>query len=160
MSRDVTNSSSESTEPCATSTPCWLQRFANRVGQALHSPELLAPVGCHFHLSEQGDVREWEVTLFVSNTEIYGGARDGQLGVARFLLDLKVVSQIFDEVDSLYWQPQWMAEDDDLGPHVGVEGQFEGHSVWLRFTAAPPARFEQQPGRIVDLLAHSVTERW
>jgi hypothetical protein len=140
--------------------PVWLDRFANQATEAFHSAYKLAPVGCHFHRCERESdlLPQWEVTLFASSTEIYGGALDGSCAVSRFMLDLKVLMEVFDVVESCYWQAQTMADDDDLGPHVGVEGEFEGHSVWLRVTSKSPSQFES--GRVVDLYANEMEDRW
>ncbi len=160
MSHDDKNHSRHESESGKVQSPLWLERFANLATEAFHSADKLAPVGCHFHRyeEERGLPPQWEVTLFASSTEIYGGALDGSCAVSRFMLDLKVLMEVFDVVESSYWQAQTMAEDDDLGPHVGVEGQFEGHSVWLRITAKPPSQFES--GRVVDLCANEVQDRW
>jgi hypothetical protein len=125
---------------------------------AFHSEERLAPVGCHFHPHAEASRVQWEVTFFVSSTEVFGGAWDGQRAVSRFLLDLRELMEAFDVVESVYWQAQTMAEDDQLGPHVGVEGQFQGQSIWLRVTAQPPEQFEA--GRKVDLCASEMVDRW
>lgn len=74
------------------------------------------------------------------------------------MVDLRDLMEVFDAIESVYWQPQTMADDDEVGPHVGVEGIFEGHSVWLRITAEPPSQFES--GRMVDVLANEVEDRW
>ncbi len=160
MSHDDKSLSRPGSESGEAQPPQWLDRFANRASQAFHSADKLAPVGCHFHRYEEegGLLPQWEVTLFASSTEIYGGALDGSCAVSRFMLDLRVLMEVFDVVESCYWQAQTMADDDDLGPHVGVEGQFEGHLVWLRITAKPPGQFES--GRVVDLCANEVQDRW
>lgn len=144
-------------EDDGTNHPEWLGRFVNQIAQAFRSEELLAPLGCHFHRDEHQSP-EWEVTLFVSRTEFLGGARDGQSAPSRFMLDLRDVITTFDNVESTYWQSHPMADDDQVGPHVGIEGQFEGHSIWLRITAAPPAQFEA--GRVVDAYAETVKNCW
>jgi hypothetical protein len=147
-------------ESCDVHPPQWIERFANLATFAFHSADKLAPVGCHFHQQEdeQSLSSQWEVTLFASSTEIYGGALDGSCALSPFMLDLKLLMEVFDVVESFYWQAQTMADDDELGPHVGVEGQFEGHSVWLRITSKPPSQFES--GRVVDLCANEVQDRW
>ena len=140
--------------------PHWLVQFADLATQAFHSDEMLAPVGCHFHRFEGEKVSssQWEITLFVSSTEVYGGALDGSCSVSPFMLDLRVLMDLFDSIESCYWQAQTMADDDQLGPHVGLEGLFEGHSIWLRITAEPPSQFES--GRRVDLCAKVVKDCW
>ncbi len=138
--------------------PRWIERLGQLTSRAFHSSGLLAPIGCHFHQNDELDGSQWEVTLFVSSTEFFGGPNDGKVVASRFMLDLKEVLEAFDAVDSLYWQTHVMAEDDQLGPHIGVEGEFEGNAVWLRITAEPPAQF--QPGRSVDLQVNIAEDRW
>ncbi len=152
MSREDLRSSFDQT---GTNTPRWIHRFTNLVIRSLHAAESLAPVGCHVHLNAEAERPQWEVTLFIASTEILGGPRDGQVGLSRFMLNLHDLMLVFDSTDSFYWQAQPMAEDDDLGSHIGVEGQFEGQSVWLRMTAEPPVQF--QCGREVDL---SLNDGW
>lgn len=138
--------------------PGWLSELANLATQAFHSQSPLAPVGCHFHKNDEVSPTQWEVTLFVSSTEVFGGAQDGQSSFSRFMVDLRDLMAIFDAVESCYWQAQPMAEDDQLGPHVGVEGQFQGHSIWLRITSHPPSEFEA--GRVFDHAANELQNRW
>lgn len=160
MSHHDKNLSLHESESGEAQPPQWLDRFANLATQAFHSADKLAPVGCHFHRyeEERGLPPQWEVTLFASSTEIYGGALDGSCAVSRFMLDLRVLMEVFDVVESFYWQAQTMADDDELGPHVGVEGEFEGHAVWLRITSKSPSQFDS--GRVVDLCANEVQDRW
>ncbi len=138
--------------------PRWLGELATLATQAIHSQSPLAPVGCHFHKNNEVAPTQWEVTLFVSSTEIYGGARDGQCVFSRFMVDLRDLMAAFDVVENCYWQAQTMTEDDQLGPHVGVEGLFQGHSVWLRITAQSPSKFE--PGRVFNQAANELQNRW
>ena len=145
-------------EPGEAPPPQWLGRFANRAARAFHSEENLTPVGCHFHEHVEAEISQWEVTLFVSSTEVYGGALDGQSTVSRFMIELRELMEAFDVIESFYWQAQKMADDDQLGPHVGVEGIVGGHSVWLRITAEPPDQF--QPGQVFDVCANELEDRW
>ncbi len=138
--------------------PKWLGELATLATQAFHSQSLLAPVGCHFHRNDEVTPTQWEVTLFISSTEVYGGARDGQCVFSHFMVDLRDLMSAFDVVESCYWQAQSQADDDQLGPHVGVDGRFRGHSVWLRITAKPPSEFES--GRMFDQAADELQNRW
>ena len=138
--------------------PKWLGELATLAKQAFHSQSQLAPVGCHFHRNDEAETPQWEVTLFVSSTEVCGGARDGQCVFSRFMVDLRELMAAFDVVESCYWQAQTMTDDDQLGPHVGGEGRFQGHSVWLRITAQPPSKFE--PGRVYDQASNELQNRW
>jgi len=140
------------------SPPQWLERLTGLVIEAFHADDVMAPIGCHVHREDEEIDSQWEVTLFVSHTEFFGGAYDGQRAVSRYMLDLKRVMTAFDIVESFYWQAQSMAEDDQLGPHIGLEGEFEGNSVWLRITSEPPTQFEA--GRTIDVYANVVEDNW
>ena len=158
MSRNELRQRIEEVEARDAQPPEWLSVLADLAARAFHSQGQLAPVGCHFHKNNEIETPQWEVTLFVSGTEVYGGAHDGQCVLTRFAVDLRELMLAFDAVESCYWQTQTMADDDQLGPHVGVEGLFQGHSVWLRVTAQPPSEFES--GRVFDELEDELQNRW
>lgn len=116
----------------------------------MRAVDVLAPLGCHYHHNRALD--QWEVTIFVGGTEIVGGELDGQIRFSKFHLDLRELFDLFDFVDEFHWQAARMGPDDDLGPHVSVEGAVEGRSVWLRVLAYPPARFSKGRNLIADTL--------
>jgi len=111
--------------------------LADEAGAALIAVDVLAPLGCHF--CEADGV--WEITLFASHTEILGGPNDGGVRPSRFHVDFKALLVLFDEVESAYWQAQGLGADDEVGPHVGIDGIYQGHRVWLRIPSLAPRRF-------------------
>jgi hypothetical protein len=117
--------------------PAWLKTMANAVAEVFEPVDLLSPIGCHFHL-ESGI---WEVTLFASTTEVVGGVRDGTLVRSRFALNLMRIQELFSHVESMHWQALPLGADDDLGPHVAIEGTYAGQRVWLRVLARPPRNY-------------------
>jgi len=134
--------------------PDWLASLADQVAGTFVAVDVLAPLACHVCQNEG----VWELTLFASRTEIVGGAQDGGVRPSRFHINVKDLLALFDDVTSAYWQAQGLGSTDDLGPHFGVEGVYEGHHVWLRLPAIPPKRFP--PGR--QALIHEGTwdELW
>lgn len=130
--------------------PAWIVELADAITPHIYGEDCLAPLGCHFH-HHQG---VWEISLFVSSTEIVGGPLDGARQPSRFRADLKGALTVFDYIDRFHWQAQSLGDDDDLGAHVTLEGQFRGHYVWLRLLASAPAQY--QPGRF----AHVYTDVW
>lgn len=158
MSHENLKPANDEIETCGRQPPRWIGELARLAMQAFHSRGDLAPVGCHFHENDEVETPQSEVTLFVSSTEVYGGALDGHCAFSPFMVDLLALMAAFDVVESCYWQAQMMAEDDQLGPHVGIEGRFQGHSVWLRITAEPPEQFET--GRVFDQLATELQNLW
>ncbi len=117
--------------------PEWLHQFADAVAAQLCGVDVLAPIGCHVFRAPE----HWEVTLFVSATEVVGGRQDGRQRTSRFFLDVQALSQIFDVVRSVVWQAQGLGAGDDVGPHLAVEGDYCGHPVWLRVPATAPHVF-------------------
>jgi hypothetical protein len=139
-----------------THAPDWLSETVNRVARQFRAADPLAPIGCHFFHDEFHDV--WEVTVFVSRTETLGGELDGKLTSSRFSVDLNGLETLFSEVHSQAWQAVSLGEDDDLGPHLAVEGLVGEHKVWLRILADAPRQFEA--GRIADVYGMEFHDRW
>lgn len=134
--------------------PQWLSEFADKIAVCLQPLEKMPPVGCHF--AYHGGT--WEVSLFVSPTEVVGGQFDGERYPGLFVLDLIDVLQVFDVVESAGWQPQPINEQDELCNHVSVEGYVGGHRVWLRILADSPERYA--PGRYLNVADRSFLETW
>lgn len=120
--------------------PDWLRDLAgavcDRLVPALGGSEPV-PIACHTNFAEG----VWEVTVFLDRTEIRGGAADGAAADTPFFLDLRGLADAFETVDRFAWQPVAIGEADDLGPHVALEGQIEGHTVWLRVLSTVPRMF-------------------
>lgn len=51
----------------------------------------------------QADERGWTVCMYLGTTEILGGPKDGQIEHAGFVIDLKQVMQLFQEVHRFEW---------------------------------------------------------
>lgn len=120
------------------SPPEWLQELADAVALQLIPVDQLAPVGCHFCLVDE----TWEISLFVSSTQIVGGKKDGVLRHSRFNVDVQAVADLFSEVRSISWQALPLVADDELGAHISIDGSCAGNRVWLRILARAPKRFD------------------
>jgi hypothetical protein len=114
----------------------------------------MAPIGCHYYCTEN----TWEISLFVSSTQIVGGQRDGEVRRSRFCLDIDAVRKLFTEVHGVAWQAQVLASDDELGPHIEVHGNFADNDVKLRILAFPPKRFAS--GRRAIVYERAWEETW
>jgi hypothetical protein len=114
----------------------------------------MPPIGCHY-------IRErdaWEVTLFISPTEIVGGQHDGERISCLFLVDIVELLQVFDVVESASWQPHQVNEADELRSHVSVTGFSNGHMIWLRVLAESPERYDS--GRYVNVIDQRLLDTW
>ena len=123
------------------SPPAWLADLANHVATEMYPIDLLAPLGCHYHLNDEIPGGQCEITVFAASTEIVGGEFDGKHQPSKFCLDLRNMLKHFDQIETFHWQTAPVAEDDELGAHVSIEGEYQGQSVWLRVVAEAPKRF-------------------
>ncbi len=134
--------------------PPWLAEFADQVTALILAVDVLSPVGCHFCV--EADI--WEVTLFAARTEVLGGPRDGEQRPSRFYLNLAGLMQQFTSITSFHWQAHSLGKHDDLGAHVAIEGEVDGHRVWLRIPSHAPAMFDA--GRVALIHDRRWKEAW
>jgi hypothetical protein len=134
--------------------PAWLTEFADRVCACLLAIDEMPPIGCHY-VRDQGI---WEVTLFISPTEIVGGQYDGERYSCLFAVDALELLHLFDVVESVTWQAQQVPEGDELGSHLAFAGCVQGRLVTLRVLSETPQRFS--PGRFANLHEQKFLETW
>ncbi len=115
-----------------------------------------APIGCHFFHDRESDV--WEISLFVSRTEVCGGRADGKHVPSGLQVDIPAVSEAFDSPPATYWQAEKIAHDDELGNHLSFEGIARGNPVWLRILQHPPDW--TGPGRLVHAKSGQIEDVW
>lgn len=134
--------------------PHWLTEFANRACECVIAIETAPPIGCHVHREDD----TWEVSLFLSPTEIVGGPHDGERLACLFVVDALQAAALFDIVESSWWQPHPVASDDELGSHLRITGYIGGHRVELRILAeAPP---QVGAGLLANTLDKSFVDMW
>jgi hypothetical protein len=138
------------------SPPAWLRWFANEAAQAILNTVVHAPIGCHYHYSDE--LSEWEVTVFISDTEVVGGQRDGTIVPYRMQVDLPQVLGLFDQMPKVYWLAGMDDKEDDLNQHMSLEGQVRKHHVWLRILAQAPQ--QAGPGRLLHASTGELEDIW
>lgn len=122
--------------------PRWLVNFVDRVAACTLPLEADADVGCHVFPNTVEGETEWEVTLFPCHEE-HRERRffmdcPSSIDLIRLLLE-------FDDVAACRWQSAGLIANDDLGPHVSVEGRVNGHRIWLRLLSRQPERLAAFP---------------
>jgi hypothetical protein len=136
--------------------PSWLRWFVNDASRGILDHGSTAPVGCHFFHDTELDL--WEVTLFVSRTEVVGGPQDGSVISNGVQVDIGVVLQSFDSLPECYWQSEAIHSDDQLGNHLSLEGVARGQRVWLRIVHEAPAW--TGPGRLMHARQGIIEDLW
>ncbi|MGV2336109.1 MAG UNVERIFIED_CONTAM: hypothetical protein LVR18_19025 [Planctomycetaceae bacterium] len=84
--------------------PAWLRWFVNDAIRGVMHRSDSAPIGCHFYFDSENTV--WEVTLFVSRSEVLGGAWDGKPVPTGLEVDILKVSAAFDRQPAVFWQAE------------------------------------------------------
>ena len=136
------------------SPPGWLKELADSAALLMMPADVIAPIGCHYCRAEGA----WEISLFPSSTQIVGGGRDGETRRSRFTLDIKALTSLFAAISSASWQAHALATDDEIGPHLAIEGKYGEEDVLLRILAFPPKRFAS--GRRAIVYAPLWEETW
>jgi hypothetical protein len=129
----------------------WLRILADVVAKAIEPLGPSAPLGCHY-VQVDG---VWEITLFTEATEVLGGPEDGTVKQSKFAVRISDILDVFQSVSNCSWQAHHAGENDDLGPHLAVEGTYKGRLIWLRILAQAPERF---PPRRVSPVAKLVND--
>lgn len=137
----------------------WLNALSNAVSECLLPAAAPSPIGAHVQTATDDAGRELsEVSLFYGATEVVGGSNDGQRSETPFWLDLAGLRAVFDRVDEFTWQASPLGPEDDLGPHIAIEGEFEGRPVRLRMLSRSPAQFPA--ARTADARRGVLVEQW
>ena len=78
--------------------------------------------------------------------ELVGGAHDGEVVAPDFTLDLEQLRSAFETIAAFGWNALGLYGP--AGPHVHVEGIYQGREVYLQILAHAPA--DEEPGLKVD----------
>ncbi|HEX6984524.1 MAG TPA: hypothetical protein VF170_04070 [Planctomycetaceae bacterium] len=140
--------------------PDWLTALAGALAEHFVAAAVPSPMGAHVQRATDADAPAgvWEVSLFYGKTEVVGGSQDGRRVDTPFWLDLSGLREVFTRVDGFYWQAAPLGADDDLGPHVAIEGDYLGNAVRVRILAAAPPQFPS--ARSADTLKGTFFDLW
>ena len=136
--------------------PAWLRWLSNDAARGIIDDEYHAPIGCHYYQNPEDE--EWEVTIFVSATEVVGGPMDGTNLPQRVQLNIGHVISLFDEPPSVFWQSDKVDDDDELDQHISFEGLARGNRIWLRILKNSPEG--TGPGRLLHTQSGEIETLW
>jgi hypothetical protein len=120
----------------------WLDLLQDTVAACVEADSPMGPLGLRYR-EEDGF---WEVWVYPTPVELVGGAHDGEVVVPGFRLDLEQFRQEFESVVDFGWNALGLNDPD--GPHVYVEGVFQGREVYLQVLAYAPE--DEEPGLKFD----------
>jgi hypothetical protein len=136
--------------------PAWLRWLSNDAARGIVANECHAPIGCHFF--QNPDNGEWEVSIFVTSTEIVGGQMDGKRLPLQLQLNIGHVMGLFDTPPKVFWQSDPISQDDELAQHISFEGTAGGHCLWLRVLKESPQG--TGPGRLLHAHSGELENLW
>jgi len=124
--------------------PNWLETLVDIVANCIEAHNAMGPLEYRYSLEEEIT----ELIVYPTPVELVGGAVDGAIVVPGFSLDVLTLQSAFEPVEAVSWQAHGLGPHDLEGPHLSVEGRYQGHAVWLRVLAEPPQ--ETAPGLRLD----------
>jgi hypothetical protein len=145
---------SENNSSCA--TPDWLQDFSSDAASQFSAGLNIAPIGCHCAIDQSSST--WEVTLFISRTEIRGGENDGQQLPSLLTVDINGVCGLFDQCPAVHLQATEFDDEAEPGTFLSFLGYRSGNRVWLRIPHKAPAW--AGTGRVQDASTGNVRDIW
>lgn len=126
----------------ATEDDDWLDLLLDAVTSCIEADSPMGPLG--FRTWEEEGF--WEVRIFPTPVELVGGAHDGEVVVTGFRLDLEQLRQEFASVVAFGWNALGLTWPE--GPHIYLEGVFQGREVFLQVLAYAPEG--EEPGLKLD----------
>ena len=118
--------------------PPWLETLVDLVSNCIEAHSPMGPL--EYRYSAEADIAE--LIIYPTPVELVGGAVDGAVVVAGVSLDLQMLQSAFERVEAMHWQAQGMGPYDLDGPHLSLEGLYQGYYVWLRVLSEPPEAVE------------------
>jgi hypothetical protein len=124
----------------------WMTELVEGVAGCMEAHSLMGPLGWRYHEDEE----LVELVIYPTPVELVGGEHDGTIVIPGFSLDVQALQAVFERVTALDWHAQDVGPNDD-GPHISLEGTYQGHAVWLRVLAEAPD--DEEPGLKLDTSA-------
>ena len=118
--------------------PNWLEGFIDEISERFEPFSGVARVGYECAFSE--DV--WELSVFLGETELIGGAEDGRMLPVNFRFDLTSITNQFELIESIHWNafpnsPVHVEVANDLS-FLTVNGLIDNEKVLLQIHSTPP----------------------
>ncbi len=128
--------------------PAWIENLVQQLSYCLFPTELPSPLGCHYHY-ERGC---WEIALFppLRQEHAVDEFRPAACRPSRFTFDLKQATTLFEELQHIDWVAMPIDHENEVGPHLLLEGIVNNQSVLIRICAEVPARFQNETDLIVQ----------
>ena len=125
----------------------WLTVLVEAVADCMEAHSPMGALGWRYHEDDECV----ELVVYPTPVELVGGVHHGAIVRPGFSLDMQALQAVFEHVTDLHWHAQGFGPDDADGPHLSLEGTYQGHLVWLRVLAEAPD--DDAPGLHLDTSA-------
>jgi len=125
----------------------WMTELVEAVAGCMEAHSPMGALGWRYH--EDDELAE--LIVYPTPVELVGGEHDGAIVMPGFSLDVQALQIVFERVADLHWHAQDLGPDAEDGPHLSLEGTYQGHRVWLRVLAEAPD--DEEPGLQLDTSA-------
>jgi hypothetical protein len=122
----------------------WMTELVEGVAGCMEAHSPIGELGWRYHEDEE----LLELMVYPTPVKLVGGEHDGAIVMPGFSLDVLALQAVFERVTALHWHAQDFGPDDEDGPHLSLEGTYQGHPVWLRVLAEAPD--DEEPGLELD----------
>jgi len=120
----------------------WLRRLVGVVAHCMTADSPMGPLGYRYGEDEGC----WKIDVYPKPVELVGGAEDGEIVAPGFSLHLEELRAEFEQIAACSWQS--LGYPDGEGPHVSIEGVYQGHEVFVQVLAYAPE--DEEPGMKLD----------
>jgi hypothetical protein len=124
-----------------------MTELVEAIAGCMEAHSAMGKMGWRYH--EEDDVAA--LVVYATPVELVGGEHDGAIVIPGFSLDVQALQGVFERVTDLHWNAQGLGPGDEDGPHISIEGVYQGHHVWLQVLAEAPE--DEEPGLKLDTSA-------
>jgi hypothetical protein len=123
------------------SAPSWIRALAERCCGAIEPDAVFGGLGCRYYIpdSVNNPSPTWQLIMYPSPNEAFGGKADGKKMFVGFVLDIADLIAAFSRVDELVWESPLRFKGNLDGPNLQIGGEYAGYPVRLSLYSVPPS---------------------
>lgn len=125
--------------------PIWLEEFVHQLACHIFPENFPNPLACHYHQ----EASCWEVALFPSRVQNQDTTKTSS-EASFFSFDVQQAMSAFDDLLHLDWITSPITAQNEVGPHLAMEGIVQGEHLLIRICAQVPKRFQTDPSLMMQ----------
>ncbi len=117
-----------------TQVPTWLESLIDVIAACIEPHDQIGPLGYLYNI----DSDIWEIIVYPCPLELTEESEENTKVSPRFSLDMELLRSSFERVETIFWNAHDMGPYDTFGPHIALEGTYQGNKVYLQILAYAP----------------------